>query len=191
MQQQQKPKRSLWTLFTSMLYISAFTYGGGFVIVTLMKRKFVDQLHWLSDQKMLDMTALAQSAPGGIAVNAAILVGRSVRGFKGMLVSVVGTVLPPLLTLTAVSYFYQAFASNPYMGAVLKGMQAGVVAVIADVVCNLGSAYFHDRDIVSIVMMIATFAAAFIWNVNAIYLILAAVAIGVVRVAIQNRKAKA
>ena len=80
----------LWTLFTSMLYISAFTFGGGFVIVTFMKKKFVDELHWISEDEMLDMTALAQSAPGAIAVNAAILVGRRVAGFTGMIMSVLG-----------------------------------------------------------------------------------------------------
>ena len=75
----------LWTLFSSMLRISAFTFGGGFVIVSLMKKKLVDELGWLTEEEMLDMTALAQSAPGPIAVNAAILVGRRVAGWPGML----------------------------------------------------------------------------------------------------------
>ena len=77
----------LWTLFSSMLYISAFTFGGGFVIVSLMQKKFVDQLHWLEEEEMLDMTALAQASPGAIAVNAAILVGRKVAGGAGMAVA--------------------------------------------------------------------------------------------------------
>ena len=66
-------KNPLGKLFLSMLYISAFTFGGGFVIITFMKRKFVDELHWIDDQEMLDLTALAQSSPGAIAVNAAIV----------------------------------------------------------------------------------------------------------------------
>lgn len=74
--------QTLLKLFLSMLYISAFTFGGGFVIVTFMKRKFVDELHWISEQEMLDMTALAQSSPGAIAVNAAILVGWKVSGLS-------------------------------------------------------------------------------------------------------------
>lgn len=76
--------RRLWTIFSAMLVISAFTFGGGFVIVSLMKKKFVDELHWLSEEEMLDMTALAQSAPGAIAVNGAILVGRRIAGWPGM-----------------------------------------------------------------------------------------------------------
>lgn len=65
----------LWTLFTTMLGISAFTFGGGFVIISLMKKKFVTQLGWLEENEMLDLTAIAQTAPGPIAVNAAVLVG--------------------------------------------------------------------------------------------------------------------
>ena len=65
--------KKLLTLFSTTLYISAFTFGGGFVIVTFMKRKFVDQLKWIDEKEMLDFTALAQSSPGAIAVNAAIL----------------------------------------------------------------------------------------------------------------------
>ncbi len=77
--------RKLLRLFLSTLYISSFTFGGGFVIVTFMKKKFVDELHWIDEQEMLDMTAIAQSSPGAIAVNAAILVGWRVAGFIGML----------------------------------------------------------------------------------------------------------
>lgn len=85
----------LWKLFLSTLYISSFTFGGGFVIVTFMKKKFVDELHWIDEQEMLDMTALAQSSPGAIAVNAAILVGWQVEGLIGMIVAVLGTIIPP------------------------------------------------------------------------------------------------
>ena len=76
-----KKKNLLLKLFFSTLYISSFTFGGGFVIVTFMKRKFVDELHWIDEQEMLDLAALAQSSPGAIAVNAAILVGWRVCGY--------------------------------------------------------------------------------------------------------------
>lgn len=130
--------RKLLRLFLSTLYISSFTFGGGFVIVTFMKKKFVDELHWIDEQEMLDMTAIAQSSPGAIAVNAAILVGWRVAGFIGMLVAVLGTVIPPMVILSVISLFYSAFASNEYVALVLKGMQAGVAAVILDVVFSLG-----------------------------------------------------
>ena len=109
-------------LFFSTLYISAFTFGGGFVIITFMKRKFVDELHWIDMTEMLDLTALAQSSPGAIAVNAAILVGWRVAGLMGMLIAVLGTILPPMLILSVISLCYQAFASNLYVALILKGM---------------------------------------------------------------------
>ena len=68
-------KKILMKLFVSTLYLSAFTFGGGYVIVTLMKKKFVDEYHWIEENEMLDLVAIAQSAPGPIAVNGAIVVG--------------------------------------------------------------------------------------------------------------------
>ena len=179
----------LWTLFTSMLYISAFTFGGGFVIVTFMKKKFVDELHWINEDEMLDMTALAQSAPGAIAVNAAILVGRRVAGFTGMIVSVLGTIIPPITILAVISLFYKAFATNPWVAAVLGGMQAGVAAVICDVVWNLGAKVVKEKSAMSITIMAGAFIATAFFKVNVIVIILCAAALGVIRLLVERGKA--
>ena len=179
----------LWTLFTSMLYISAFTFGGGFVIVTFMKKKFVDELHWINEDEMLDMTALEQSAPGAIAVNAAILVGRRVAGFTGMIVSVLGTILPPITILAVISLFYKAFATNPWVAAVLGGMQAGVAAVICDVVWNLGAKVVKEKSAMSIAIMAGAFIATAFFKVNVIVIILCAAALGVIRLLVERGKA--
>ena len=175
-------------LFLSTLYISSFTFGGGFVIVTFMKKKFVDELHWIDEQEMLDMTALAQSSPGAIAVNAAIMVGWQVEGLLGMLIAVLGTIIPPMLILSIISLFYNAFATNIYVALVLKGMQAGVAAVILDVVCDLGDKVVKSHSPLYIGLMVAAFAANFVFNVNVILIILAAAVLGIVRVLLQSRK---
>lgn len=192
---EQKPvargRHTLWTLFTSMLYISAFTFGGGFVIVTFMKRKFVDGLHWLTEDEMLDMTALAQSAPGAIAVNAAILVGRRVAGTVGMLVAVAGTIIPPMVVLSVISLFYEAFAHNRWVAAALSGMQAGVAAVICDVVINLGGRVVKERSALSIAIMAIAFVAAAVFDVNVIIIILCAAAVGAARILIERARRKA
>ena len=174
--------KTLLTLFFNMLYISAFTFGGGFVIVTLMKQKFVDKLHWMDESEMLDMTAIAQSSPGAIAVNAAILVGWRIAGFAGMLTAVVATILPPMVILSAISYCYKAFESNRYVALALKGMQAGVAAVILSVVFDLGGKVVQERSALSILLMILAFLATFVFNVNVVLIILAAAAVGVVSV---------
>ena len=172
-------KKRLVTLFFSMLSISAFTFGGGFVIVTLMKRRFVDDLKWLKEDDMLDMTAIAQSCPGAIAVNGAILVGRRVAGAAGIAVATLATVIPPLVILSLVSYFYALFADNPYVAAVLAGMQAGVAAVIVDVVLNLGAGVLKEKRMLLNIIMVAAFAAA-LMGVNVVYIILASGVVGIV-----------
>lgn len=180
--------KKLLKLFISTLYISAFTFGGGFVIITFMKRKFVDELHWIDEDEMLDLTAMAQSSPGAIAVNAAILVGWRVGGFFGMLTAVLGTVIPPIAIISVISLVYSAFATNPYVALVLKGMQAGVAAVILDVVCNLGLKVIKQKSIVQIAVLAAAFVATFVLNINVIYIILVAAAVGIITEVIKKRK---
>lgn len=188
MEQNLSRGRKLWTLFTSLLYISAFTFGGGFVIVTFMKRRFVDKLGWLDEQEMLDMTALAQSSPGPIALNAAIQVGWRVGGAVGMVIATIATILPPMIILTVVSIFYSAFANNEYVALVLKGMQAGVAAVIADVVCDLGGKVLKTKSWIHIALMLAAFIATCFLDVNVIFVILASALIGVILSLIDRRK---
>ena len=139
-------KYILLKLFFTTIYISTFTFGGGFVIITFMKKKFVDELHWIDEEEMLDLTAIAQSSPGAIAVNAAILVGWKTGGLPGMVVAVIGTIIPPMVILTIISFFYVAFATNTYIALILKGMQAGVAAVILDVVCSLGANVIKQKN---------------------------------------------
>jgi len=170
-------KPSLVTLFFSILYISAFTFGGGFVIVTFMKKKFVDQLHWIDEEEMLDYIALAQSSPGAIAVNASILVGWKIGGLAGMLVAVLAAIIPPMAIITAISFAYQAFASNRIVAMALRGMQAGVGAVMLDVVFSLGGNVLKQKSWILIVLMIASFLAAYVYDVNASILILTVLAL--------------
>ena len=176
-------RSTLWKLFLNTLYISAFTFGGGFVIITFMKTKFVDEMHWIDEEEMLDLAALAQSSPGAIAVNAAILVGWRVAGFIGMLTAVLGTIIPPMVILTVVSFFYHAFITNIYVAAALKGMQAGVAAVILDVIKTHRPVYY--------LIMVGAFVATFFLNVNVIYIILGAAVIGIILELASRRKGSA
>ena len=181
-------RRRLWTLFTSMLYISTFTFGGGFVIVSLMQKKFVEELHWLEEDEMLDMTALAQASPGAIAVNGAILVGRKLAGISGIAVAVLGTILPPMVILSLISLAYEAFATNLWVARALKGMQAGVAAVIVDVSLNLGTRVVKERDPLCIALMIVAFVLNYALHVNVIYIILGAALLGIGKALYLRRK---
>ena len=124
-------------LFFSTLYLSAFTFGGGYVIVTLMQRKFVDQYHWIDKDEMLDLVAIAQSAPGAIAVNGAIVVGYKLAGIIGAIVAIIATVLPPFVVISMISFIYAIIRDNIIDSQMLEGMQAGVGAVIMAVVFEM------------------------------------------------------
>ena len=154
-------------LFLSTLYLSAFTFG--------------DEYHWIDEQEMLDLVAIAQSSPGAIAVNGAIVVGYKLAGMAGVLTSVIATVLPPFTILTLISFCYAAFRSNLFVGWMLNGMQAGVGAVIAQVVWEMGSGIVKDRQWISVLIMAAAFIANYVYNVNVVLIILLCAAIGVVR----------
>ncbi|QJA07930.1 chromate transporter [Romboutsia sp. CE17] len=169
-------------LFLSTFYLSAFTFGGGYVIVPLMKNKFVDELKYLEEEEMLNLIAIAQSSPGPVAVNASILVGYKVAGILGAIVTILGTILPPLIILSIVSLFYSAFRDNQIINAVLKGMQSGVAAVICDVVINLGKNVVDEKEFTSIIVMIGAFIATYFFEVNVVYIIIICGVIGGARV---------
>ena len=175
-----KPRMTnvLWMLFSGMFYISAFTFGGGFVIATFVKKKFSDELGWIDESEMLDLIALAQSAPGAIAVNVAILVGWKVFGIIGMIASVLGTILPPMIILTAVSFIYNLIADNIYVAMVLKGMQAGVAAIILSVSIDLAVKVIKEKSILYDSLIVVAFVLSFFFKVNVVFLIIAALLLG-------------
>ncbi len=180
--------RKLFKIFLSTLYLSAFTFGGGYVIVTLLKQKFVDELHWIDDEEMLDMVAIAQSSPGPIAVNGAIVVGYKLAGVPGIFAGVLGAVIPPFVILTAISFFYEAFKDLFAVQALLKGMKSGVSAVIMSVVWDMGSGVVKSKDWVNVAVMIAAFVVNYFLKVNVIFIILAVAVVGILRTFLQEKR---
>ena len=167
-----------WTLFLSTFTLSAFTFGGGYVIVPLMQKRFVKELEWITEEEMLDLVAIAQSSPGPIAVNASIIIGYRMAGIRGALLSVLGTSLPPLVIITIVSYFYLAFRDNAIVNALLFGMQAGVAAVIVNVVIDMVKGITKNKKIIPIFVMILAFLAAAFTSINIVIILFICGAIG-------------
>ncbi len=181
-------RKVLKKLFFEALYLSAFTFGGGYVIVSLMKKKFVDELHWIDEAEMLDLVAIAQSAPGPIAVNGAIVVGYKLAGLWGAVVAILATILPPLVILSVISFFYEAFRDNRLVSTLLFGMQAGVGAVIASVVWDMGASVVKQKSAAQDAVMLAAFLLACVFKVNVVYIILACLALGALRALIAARR---
>jgi chromate transporter len=142
-----------WELFKATFALSAFTFGGGCVIVPLMREKFVNRYQWLQEEEMLNLTAIAQSAPGPLAVNASILVGFHLAGIPGAAITILGTILPPFLILSVISMIYTWFKSNLFISLLLRGMQAGVAAVVLDVTLSMAQCIVAEHQIRPIVIM--------------------------------------
>lgn len=168
----------LWQLFKETFMLSAFTFGGGFVIVSLMKKQFVEKLGWLAEDEMLDITAIAQSSPGPIPVNASVILGYRMAGITGSLVAVLGTILPPMIIISAIAYFYEQFRANTVIATALQVMRAGVAAVIFDVVINLAKNVCATKRALYIGLMVLAFVAAVIFDVSAMLVILACLMVG-------------
>lgn len=186
----QKDYRKLWILFQSMFILSACTFGGGFVIVSLMKKKYVEELRWLEEDEMLDVTAITQSVPGPLPVNASVIIGYRIAGVLGSLVAILGTILPPMIIISIISLFYEQFRTNPYIAIALKVMRAGVAAVIFDVVLNLAGNVLKTKRVLYIAMMILAFIATYLLDISAMLVILSCLGIGVIDLIVTYRKEK-
>lgn len=170
----------LWKLFLSTLELSAFTFGGGYVIVSLMKKTFVDKFHWIENDEMLDLVAIAETAPGSIAISGAIVVGYKLAGLLGMFITVVATTIPPLVIISLIALGYRAVGDNELVKRLLLGMQAGVGAVIFAVVWDMAKGYVKKRDLTAMLVMVGAFVAAVCLRINVIYVVLACIGVGLV-----------
>ena len=175
-------------LFFTNLIISACTFGGGFVIITMMRKKFVEELHWITEDEMLDMTAIAQSAPGAMAVNASIVIGYRMKRFAGAFVCTVATIIPPLVIISVIALFYNQFRDNRYIAVALQVMRAGVAAVIFDVVFSLAGNIIKTKSILWIGLMAVAFIVFYFFNVGAAVIILLCGAVGFIRVCLADRR---
>ena len=165
----------LWQLFTSMFLLSSCTFGGGFVIVSLMKKKFVDEKKWLEEDEMLDITAIT---PGPLPVNASVIIGYRMAGIAGSLTAIAGTILPPMIIISLISLCYEQFRTNEIVALALQVTRAGVAAVILDVTLNLAGNIIKLHNAFYLGMMILCFIAVVFFNVSAMAVILTCLAGG-------------
>ena len=185
-----KDKKILWTLFRSMFILSACTFGGGFVIVSLMKKRFVEELNWMDEDEMLDITAITQSSPGPLPVNASVIIGYRMYGVVGSLVAILGTILPPMIIISIISVFYNEFRTNRYIAIALQVMRAGVAAVIFDVTINIAKNVCKTRRVLYIAIMVISFVCVVFFSVSAMYIILSCLLIGIIDLLFSLRKEK-
>ena len=122
----------LGNLFLTFAKIGAFTFGGGWAMISIIEREVVDRHHWLAKDEFLDLLAVAPSLPGILAVNISVVVGDKLRGLKGALAAAAGTITPSFLIILLIAMFLtpETITANPTLTAIFKGIRPVVVALI-------------------------------------------------------------
>lgn len=183
-----KPSVSLPELFAEMFRLSAFTFGGGYVIVALMQSRLVEQKHWLDEKEMLNLTAIAQSAPGVVAVNAAIAVGYKLRGVAGLLLSVLATILPPFVIILMVCPVYAWMAQQAWISWLMLGMNVSVCAVIAKSVLDMARPVLKKQTVKNALILAGVFILSAFFQVNVIWIIAACLAAGALQAVFEHHQ---
>lgn len=179
--------QKLWELFKTTFAISATT-SGGWAIVAAMRTKFVEKFGWLDENEVVDLVSIAQSSPGPIAVNASVLVGYTVAGMPGAIVTMLGTVLPALIIMSLVTVFYTAVASNVYLRFAMRGMQAAVAAVLIDVFLGLFSNLRKQNDWFFYIVAIVAFILIRYVKLNLAIVAFASAFAGIVKTVLLTKK---
>ena len=120
------------SLFGTFFKIGAFTFGGGWAMISIIEREIVDKHHWIEREEFLDLLAVAQSLPGILAVNIATAVGDKISGSRGSMVAALGTILPSFLIILAIAIFLtpEIIKTNKIVSAIFMGIRPAVVALI-------------------------------------------------------------
>lgn len=176
-------------LFWTYLKIGTFTLGGGYAMLPLIQREVVDRKGWIDEEEFLNMIALAQAAPGLIAVNSAIFIGWRIGGWRGVAGAVLGAVLPSFLIILAIAMVFREWKELPAVEAAFKGIRPAVVALIAAPLVKMAKAAMNvqrsdvrctkEQIEAALPLLVSLAAALLIWlgHVNPVWVIIATIVI--------------
>ncbi len=172
-----KIKRCL-SLFIQFFKIGAFTFGGGYAMIPIMQKEFVDSHHYIEKEDILDIIAISQSTPGAISVNSATFIGQHIAGFWGSVFATIGLILPPYIFILIISSVLGWFESQKYVQYAFMGIQAGVLALITKAMI----AMFRQcpKNTLAYILMLGSLAASVIFDINLIIVLITCAVIGLV-----------
>ena len=185
--------KEIMRLMLTFMKIGAFTFGGGYAMISLIKDECVDKKGWMTDEELTNMVAIAESTPGPVAVNCATYVGHKISGVIGALGATFGVVLPSFVIIYIISIFFNDFLEIPLVAKAFKGIEVGICVIIMSV----GVKMFIELKKTAINMAFFAIALAVITAVNflgigfsSVYLIIAAAVMGMVVYGISEKKEK-
>ena len=169
--------KQIFQIFLTFLKIGAFTFGGGYAMIPFIKKETVEKKHWINDEDILEIVAIAESTPGPVAVNASTFVGYKVAGFWGAFMGTLGVVLPSFVIIMFLSFIIRSFQNIRIVKYAFFGIRAGVLALI------VRAAYLMyrqvDKNLLSHIVMVGAFICVAIFNLNILAVILGCAVIGI------------
>lgn len=168
----------LWEMFVTFFKIGAFTFGGGFAMIPIIKQEVVEKKNWIKDEDFIDIISIAQSSPGPIAVNSSIYIGYRIKGFSGAFFSALGTVMPSFIIILVIARFFSQFSDNIIIEKIFMGIRPAVVALIFSAIYGLvRNAHFNYMQIF---LAIITALTIVFLNINPIYMIILGISISII-----------
>ncbi|NLY45622.1 MAG: chromate transporter [Tissierella sp.] len=176
----------LWKMFITFFKIGAFTFGGGFAMIPIIKKEVVEKKNWIKDEDFIDIISIAQSSPGPIAVNSSIYVGYKIKGFSGAICSGLGTIMPSFLIILIIAKFFSGFSNNIIIEKIFMGIRPAVVALIISAIYGLvKNSQFNNLQLS---LAVATALTIVFLDINPIYMIILGVIISITINKIRNKK---
>lgn len=173
-------------LFWIFFVIGAFTIGGGYAMILLMKRYLVDQYHWIKDDEYYDMLGISQVTPGPIAINMATFVGYTQGGVLGSVLATLGVSIPAVAVIIVIAVFFPGFKNNVWVQRFFAGVIVGVVAQIATIVLDLGKRQ-KWTVVAAVVCIVSLGTLFFVHQVSPIWLIVGGGVVGMAVEALKRR----
>lgn len=169
----------LWELFSAFFRIGAFTFGGGYAMLSLIQKEVVENKKWATDEEVLDYYAVAQCTPGVIAVNTATFIGYKQKGILGAVMATFGVVLPSLIIITAIASILQNFMEYRIVKHIFGGIRVAVAVLIVNAVITMGKK--SVKDILCAILAVLSFAVSMIFpDLSPVFVVLAAAFVGLV-----------
>ena len=179
------PKGILADLFLTFARIGLFTFGGGYAMIPLIQRETVEKKHWIGQEEILDVIAIAESTPGPIAINSATFIGRRAAGVRGAVCATLGVVLPSFVIILILSYALEAVKHLRAVEYAFMGIRAGVLALILQAMWKLFKQCGHDWF--SLAVMALAFALVCFAEVSAVPVIVLCAVLGLAAGALRRR----
>ena len=170
--------KKIWELFKTFAKIGAFTFGGGYAMLSLLQRELVDKHKWATEEELLDYYAIAQCTPGVIAINTATFVGAKRAGIAGGICATLGVLFPSIVIITIIAAFINHFLEYEIVQHILGGIRVAVAVLIINSVITMGKK--SVVDIICVAIAVISFVLSLVFSVSPILIVIAAGALGLI-----------